>query len=201
MTGKTTIHNFSSKHDLDNLDDHGVESGQVHDPLKAPPTESLDQSFSNTLLFRGQLDVHGLFSYLLNMKTSYEDGFLYQAPSLMADVPFLHAALKRAQVTKCRVVSKPIEGTDKMQREFRVDIQGTLLPTSVKELCGILADQQRTNGFNCTAASDARSFGLNLRPLVPPKEEDPSKELALTSPRALDQLRYDGSLQEFAWQI
>lgn len=71
---------------------------QVHDPLEVPLMQAADQNLSNTLLFKGQLDVHGLFSYLLNMKTSYEDGFLYQSPSLIADVPFLHAALKRAQV-------------------------------------------------------------------------------------------------------
>lgn len=161
--------------------------------------QAADQNLSNTLLFKGQLDVHGLFSYLLNMKPSYEDGFLYQSPTLIANVPFLHAALKRSQVAKCRVVSKPIEGTDKMQREFRVDIQGTLLPTSVKELYSIFVAQQGATGFNCTAASDARSFGLNLRPLLSPPKEGLSEASALASPRALDQLRYDGGLQQFTW--
>ncbi|KAK3815308.1 MAG: hypothetical protein J3Q66DRAFT_207427 [Benniella sp.] len=195
VTGKTTIHYFSSKHDLDKLDDD-LEPTQVKTPLQVPLTQSSDRNLSNTLLFKGQLDVHGLFSYLLNMKTSYEDGFLYQSPNLIANVPFLHAALKRAQVTKCRVVSKPIEGTDKMQKEFRIDIQGTLLPTSVKELCNLVADQQGAAGYSCTAASDARSFGLNLRPLTC---EESSQADALTSPKALDQLRYDGGLQHYSW--
>ncbi|KAF9362891.1 hypothetical protein BGX34_005298 [Mortierella sp. NVP85] len=96
VTGKTTIHHFSSKHDLDKLDDDS-EPTQVKTPLQVPLMQSSDRNLSNTLLFKGQLDVHGLFSYLLNMKTSYEDGFLYQSPNLIADVPFLHAALKRAQ--------------------------------------------------------------------------------------------------------
>ncbi|KAG0005788.1 hypothetical protein BGZ79_001907 [Entomortierella chlamydospora] len=97
---KTTIHNFSSKHDLENFDEDDMES-------ISKSTES-------------SLDVHGLFSYLLNLKPSYEDGFLHQSPNLIARVPFHHAALKRAQISKCRVVSRHTEGTDKMQTEFRV---------------------------------------------------------------------------------
>ncbi|KAF9934061.1 hypothetical protein BGZ65_003922 [Modicella reniformis] len=202
VTGKTTIHNLSSKHDLDNLEenleDNDFEPKQRPNPLKTPLLPSENQNLSDALLFKGPLDVHGLFSYLLNMKTSYEDGFLYQSPSLIANVPFLHAALKRAQIIKCRVVSKPIEGTDRMQREFRIDIDGTLLPTSVKELCSVFADQQQATGYSCTATSDARSFGLNLRPLGS-NEKGSSNEHTFVSAKDLNQLRYDGNLQQFTW--
>ncbi|KAF9361575.1 hypothetical protein BGX26_001580 [Mortierella sp. AD094] len=175
---KTTVHNFSSKHDLENFEEDDM--------------ESISKSTASSL------DVHGLFSYLLNLKPSYEDGFLHQSPNLIAGVPFLHAALKRAQISKCRIVSRHIEGTDKMQTEFRVDVQGTLLPMSVKELHEVFAGQQRATGYTCTASSEARSLGMNLRPLLSDQMKSP--EIApFVSPKALDQLRYNHNLKQFSW--
>ncbi|KAF9283311.1 hypothetical protein BGZ68_005448 [Mortierella alpina] len=124
MGGKVTIHSLSSKHDLERLDDES--DSLTKTPFQMPSKEDL----SDTLLFQGQVDVHGLFGYLLNLKTSYEDGFLYQSPTLIAGVPFVHAALKRSQMTKCKTISKHIEGTNQIQREFRVEMEGILLPTS-----------------------------------------------------------------------
>ncbi|KAF8929680.1 hypothetical protein BGZ58_008787 [Dissophora ornata] len=99
ISRKTTVNNFSAKHDLTDIDDNDSELAHEGDTARAPLLQAGDQDLSDTLLFKGQGDVHGLFSYLLNLKTSYEDGFLYQSPSLIADVPFLHASLKKAQVT------------------------------------------------------------------------------------------------------
>jgi hypothetical protein len=69
--------------------------------LKGRPSQiPKEKGLSDTLVFKGNAQVHGLFTYLLNLKASYEDGFLYQSPCLISGTPFLHAALKRAQVTK-----------------------------------------------------------------------------------------------------
>ncbi|KAF9090700.1 hypothetical protein BGX23_005778, partial [Mortierella sp. AD031] len=95
LGGKVAVTHFSSKHDLEDMEDQD-QNGTSTSRSKTPFQMS-EKDLSNTLFFRGQVDVHGLFSYLLNLKTSYEDGFLYQSPSLIAGVPFLHAALKRAQ--------------------------------------------------------------------------------------------------------
>ncbi|KAH7055346.1 hypothetical protein BKA57DRAFT_453566 [Linnemannia elongata] len=206
LGGKVAVHHFSSKHDLDHLED------QDEDETSTPGSSSSSMPFqlpqkkdlSSTLLFRGQVDVHGLFSYLLNMKTSYEDGFLYQSPSLIAGVPFLHAALKRAQVSKCKVVSRPVQGTDKMQKEYRVEIHGTVLPNSVKDLYQTFATQQQPVGYSCISTSDARSHGLNLRPLLS-ETADTDKGTsarhteALASAKSLDQFQYDHTLKQYVW--
>ncbi|KAG0009050.1 hypothetical protein BGZ80_002794 [Entomortierella chlamydospora] len=195
---KTTIHNFSSKHDLENFDEDDMESISKSTESKALLLQPENHNLSDNLLFKGSLDVHGLFSYLLNLKPSYEDGFLHQSPNLIARVPFHHAALKRAQISKCRVVSRHTEGTDKMQTEFRVDVQGTLLPTSVNEFHRVFAGQQRATGYTCVASSEPRSLGLNLRPLL--NDQTKSPEIPpFVSPKALDQLRYNHSLKQFSW--
>ncbi|KAG0216555.1 hypothetical protein BGX28_000069 [Mortierella sp. GBA30] len=196
MGGKVTIHSFSSKHDLERLDDNDSETTSASD--KVPFQMPIKQELSDTLLFEGPVDVHGLFGYLLNLKTSYEDGYLYHSPTLIATVPFLHAALKRAQLSKCKIVSKPVEGTDRIQREFRVEIEGTLLPMSVQALHSVFVDQQPT-GYTCIASSDARSHGLNMRPLVPDLSSDKTASGAFVSPKALDQLQYDRSVRLFSW--
>ncbi|KAF9130021.1 hypothetical protein BGX30_013663 [Mortierella sp. GBA39] len=206
LGGKVAVHHFSSKHDLDHLEDQDEDetstpsSSSSSTPFQLPQKKDL----SSTLLFRGQVDVHGLFSYLLNMKTSYEDGFLYQSPSLIAGVPFLHAALKRAQVSKCKVVSRSVQGTDKMQKEYRIEIHGTILPNSVKDLYQTLATQQQPLGYSCISTSDARSHGLNLRPILS-ETADTDTEVsarhaeALASAKSLDQFRYDHTLQQYVW--
>ncbi|KAF9546955.1 hypothetical protein EC957_009120 [Mortierella hygrophila] len=206
LGGKVAVHHFSSKHDLDHLEDQDgdetttLSSSSSSTPFQLPQKKDL----SSTLLFRGQVDVHGLFTYLLNMKTSYEDGFLYQSPSLIAGVPFLHAALKRAQVSKCKVVSRSVQGTDKMQKEYRIEIHGTILPNSVKDLYQTLATQQQPLGYSCISTSDARSHGLNLRPLLS-ETTDTDTEVsarhaeALASAKSLDQFRYDHTLQQYVW--
>ncbi|KAI7817630.1 hypothetical protein BC939DRAFT_319251 [Gamsiella multidivaricata] len=203
VTRKTTIHNLSSKRDLENFDDNDPDTTKEPNVTTATASQMDDRDLSDALLFKGLVSVHGLFGYLLNLKTSYEDGFLYQSPTLIADVPFLHGALKRAQISKCRVVSKHIEGTDKMQREFRVDIHGTLLPTSTRELCNIFANQYRqSTGYTYVAASDPRSFGLNLRPLLAAREltsESTTSPSPYISPKAMDQMRYNHATKQFTW--
>ncbi|KAG0304475.1 hypothetical protein BGZ98_005467 [Dissophora globulifera] len=198
VTGKTTIHNFSSKNDLENFDDNASDATQEPKTRNESRQQTEEQTLSDTLLFRGQADVHGLFGYLLNLKTSYEDGFLYQSPTLVANVPFLHSALKRAQVSKCRTVSRPVEGTDRVQKEFRVDIQGFLLPTSVRDLHLTVASQQQLIGYNSNSESDARSLGLNLRGLLVDGKNSTEKSM-FVSPKSLDQLRYDHTLQRYLW--
>ncbi|KAG9068048.1 hypothetical protein KI688_011640 [Linnemannia hyalina] len=224
LGGKVAVHHFSSKHDLDHLEDQ--DGDETLTPSSSTPFQlPQKKDLSSTLLFRGQVDVHGLFSYLLNMKTSYEDGFLYQSPSLIAGVPFLHAALKRAQptlrsaltnisslfmammnlqVSKCKVVSRSVQGTGKMQKEYRIEIHGTILPNSVKDLYQTLATQQQPLGYSCISTSDARSHGLNLRPLLS-ETADTDTEVsarhaeALASAKSLDQFRYDHTLQQYVW--
>ncbi|KAF9910883.1 hypothetical protein EC991_005346 [Linnemannia zychae] len=143
LGGKVAVDNFSSKHDLDHLGDQDQNQEETLTSSSSIPFQlPQKKDLSKTLLFRGQVDVHGLFSYILNMKTSYEDGFLYQSPSLIAGIPFLHAALKRAQVSKCKVVSRPVQGTDMMQKEYRIEIQGIVLPNSSRDLYRTFAVQQ-----------------------------------------------------------
>ncbi|KAF9923001.1 hypothetical protein FBU30_006882 [Linnemannia zychae] len=206
LGGKVAVAHFSSKHDLDHMEDQDQDETSVSSQSTSYQLPSMKE-LSSTLLFKGQIDLHGLFSYLLNAKTSYEDGFLYQSPSLIAGVPFLHAALKRAQVSKCKVVSRPIQGTDRMQKEYRIEIHGIVLPNSAKDLYGVFAAQQRPIGFACTSSSDTRSHGLNLRPLHTKSPEsktdtnadDACTEGAFVSAKSLDQFRYDYTLQQYAW--
>ncbi|KAF9911620.1 hypothetical protein BX616_010534 [Lobosporangium transversale] len=193
---KTTIHHFSAKHDLDDSSDNEEDRTNRFNVAKAPLVQPGSHNLSDTLLFKGQVDVHGLFSHLLNMKTTYEDGFLYQSPMLIADVPFLHAGLKRAINSKCRIVSKHVEGTDRVQKEYRVDIQGLLLPTATREIYSIFAQEQPT-GFNSFTSSDARSLGLNLRPLL--LKEKPQEKGIFVGDKSMDQLRYDSAVKQFAW--
>ncbi|KAG0049063.1 hypothetical protein BGZ83_006070 [Gryganskiella cystojenkinii] len=208
--GKTAVHNFSSKHDLEGFGDEDQESksSTSGSTFKLPVQEEL----SNTLLFRGQVEVQGLFSYLLNLKTSFEDGFMYSSPTLITNVPFLHAALRRNTVSKCRLVSKNVEGTDIMQREYRIEIRGTLLPTSVKDLCGICNEQQLLTGYKFTAQSDTRSHGLNLRPLHKDNADSGTKlrdhkthsllsENPFIGTKALDQFKFDASSQTYSWNL
>ncbi|KAG0279465.1 hypothetical protein BGZ96_001969 [Linnemannia gamsii] len=206
LGGKVAVNNFSSKHDLDHLEDLDEDETAISSssnstgstPFQLPQKKDL----SSTLSFRGQVDVHGLFSYLLNMKTSYEDGFLYQSPSLIAGVPFLHAALKRAQISKCKVVSRPVQGTDKMQKEYRVEIHGIVLPNSVKDLYQTFAAQQRPFGYTCISTCDARYHGLNLRPLLP-ETTDTENSARLTdvlvSAKSLDHFQHDSKQQQYVW--
>ncbi|KAF9961277.1 hypothetical protein BGZ72_004198 [Mortierella alpina] len=193
MGGKVTIHSLSSKHDLERLDD---ESESLTKTAFQMPSK---QELSDTLLFKGQVDVHGLFGYLLNLKTSYEDGYLYHSPTLIAAVPFLHAALKRSQMTKCKTISKHIEGTNQIQREFRVEIEGVLLPTSVQALHRVFQDQQQPTGYTCITSSDARSHGLNLRPLALDLTQVRNTNDTFVSAKALDHLQYDQNLRLFSW--
>ncbi|KAF9940497.1 hypothetical protein BGZ67_007467 [Mortierella alpina] len=193
MGGKVTIHSLSSKHDLERLDD---ESGSL---TKTPFQMPSKQDLSDTLLFKSQVEVHGLFGYLLNLKTSYEDGYLYQSPTLIAGVPFLHAALKRSQMTKCKTISKHIEGTNQIQREFRVEMEGILLPTSVEALHCVFQDQQQPTGYTCITSSDARSHGLNLRPLALDPRGVKDTNDTFVSAKALDHLQYDQRLRLFSW--
>ncbi|CAO3568222.1 unnamed protein product [Mortierella alpina] len=192
MGGKVTIHSLSSKHDLERLDDES--DSLTRTPFQMPSKQEL----SDTLLFKGQVDVHGLFGYLLNLKTSYEDGYLYQSPTLIAGVPFLHAALKRSQLTKCKTISKHIEGTNRIQREFRVEMDGILLPTSVQALHRVFQDQQQPTGYTCISSSDARSHGLNLRPLVLGTGVRDTHD-AFVSAKSLDHLQYDQNLGLYSW--
>ncbi|KAF9575592.1 hypothetical protein EC968_002528 [Mortierella alpina] len=194
MGGKVTVHSLSSKHDLERLDDDELDS-LTTTPFQIPSK----QDFSDTLLFKGQVDVHGLFGYLLNLKTSYEDGYLYQSPTLIAGVPFLHAALKRSQMTKCKTISKHIEGTNEIQREFRVEMEGILLPTSVQALHRVFQDQQQPTGYTCVTSSDARTHGLNLRPLAQDLNEAKNTHDAFVSAKALDNLQYDQTLRLYSW--
>ncbi|KAF9192340.1 hypothetical protein BGZ51_005733 [Haplosporangium sp. Z 767] len=199
LGGKTTVRNFSSKHDLQGFDDKESEA-RPEAATKSPFQIELKPELSDTLLFQGQVDVHGLFSYLLTLKTSYEDGFLYNSPNLIAGVPFLHAALKRAQLSKCKVVSKHIEDTETLQKEFRIEIDGVVLPTLVKELYNVFAKQQSLAGYTCVTSSDSRSNGLNLRPLLrnPDNDED-TFDASFVSPRALENVRYSPNEQQFSW--
>ncbi|KAF8930638.1 hypothetical protein BGZ47_000459 [Haplosporangium gracile] len=206
LSGKVAVTHFSSKHDLDYLEDQDQDETSIPSSSSSPIPFQLPQKkdLSSTLLFRGHVDVHGLFSYLLNMKTSYEDGFLYQSPNLIAGVPFLHAALKRAQVSKCKMVSRPVQGTDKMQMEYRIEIHGIVLPNSAKYLYQTFAVQQRPVGYSCISTSDARSHGLNLRPLhseTTDTDTETSTRLAdtLASAKSLDQFRYDYTQQQYVW--
>ncbi|KAF9967166.1 hypothetical protein BGZ70_010566 [Mortierella alpina] len=193
MGGKVTVHSLSSKHDLERLDDES--DSQTKTPFQMPAKQEL----SDTLLFKGQVDVHGLFGYLLNLKTSYEDGYLYQSPTLIAGVPFLHAALKRSQLTKCKTISKHIEGTNQIQREFRVEMEGILLPTSVQALHRVFQDQQQPTGYTCISSSDARSHGLNLRPLALDSTGVRNTKDVFVSAKALDHLQYDQNQGLFSW--
>ncbi|KAF9306589.1 hypothetical protein BGZ74_004952 [Mortierella antarctica] len=111
--------------------------------------------------------------------------------------PFLHAALKRAQISKCRVVSRPVEGSERVQKEYRVEIQGTLLPLAVKVLWAVFTDRLAT-GCSFNATSDVRSHGLNLRPLLHESSSSDESEV-FVSPKALDQLRFDKDSDEYAW--
>ncbi|KAG0327672.1 hypothetical protein BG004_002728 [Podila humilis] len=183
IAGVKAVSSFSSKHDLEGFEDDATE--QNSETTSKLPKE---QSLSNTLLFKGYIEVHGLFTYLLHLKTSYEDGFLYQSPTLTSSVPFLHAALKRAQ------------GSDKVQKEFRIEIQGTLLPMSVKHLLSLFGDRV-TNGCTFATTTDVRSHGLNLRPLhkEPPQSQAKNAIEPFVSPKALDLLRYDKSSLEYSW--
>ncbi|KAF9374834.1 hypothetical protein CPC16_001052 [Podila verticillata] len=183
---------FSSKHDLEGSDDD--EPGEIS-ILKGKPFQlPKEKGLSDTLLFKSNAEVHGLFTYLLNLKASYEDGFLYQSPCLISSTPFLHAALKRAQISKCRVVSRPVEGSERVQKEYRVEIQGTLLPLAVKVIWAVFTDRLATKcSFNAT--SDPRSHGLNLRPLHDLSDDGEM----FVSPKALDQLRFDKDSHEYAW--
>ncbi|KAG0259065.1 hypothetical protein BG011_002845 [Mortierella polycephala] len=197
--GKTTVRNFSSKHDLQGFDDKESET-RLETTTKSPFQIESKPELSDTLLFQGQVDVHGLFSYLLTLKASYEDGFLYNSPSLIAGVPFLHAALKCAQLSKHKVVSKHIEGTDTLQKEFRIELDGVILPTLFKELCNVFAKQQSVAGYTCVASSDSRSHGLNLRPLLRnPNNDEDTSDANFVSPRALDNVRYNPNEQRFTW--
>ncbi|KAG0032881.1 hypothetical protein BGZ82_006340 [Podila clonocystis] len=111
--------------------------------------------------------------------------------------PFLHAALKRAQISKCRVVSRPVEGSEKVQKEYRVEIQGTLLPVAVKVLWAVFTNRLAT-GCSFNATSDVRSHGLNLRPLLRESSSSDEGEI-FVSPKAMDQLRFDKDSNEYAW--
>ncbi|KAF9436107.1 hypothetical protein BGZ76_004816 [Entomortierella beljakovae] len=200
---KTTVHHFSSKNDLanfddDNEDDDEVSSNDKPKDEKGSQFQSEHNDLSDSLLFKGTLDVHGLFSYLLNLKTTSEDGLLHQSPTLISGFPFLHAALKKSQISKCRVVNKFVEGTEQMRAEFRVDIQGIILPTSIKELSYVFADLQSPNGYSCVSSSEARSLGLNLRPLSDDQKSVTETE-AFVSSKALDQLRYSHNLKQYSW--
>ncbi|KAF9411381.1 hypothetical protein BGZ94_001370 [Podila epigama] len=196
ITGVKAVQSFSSKHDLEGDEDDEVQDGsrqQSSDPItRRSPNE---KQLSNTLLFKGHVEVLGLFSYLLNLKTSYEDGFLYQSPSLISGTPFLHAALKRAQISKCRTVSRPGGGAEnKVLKEYRIEIQGVLLPDSVREIWSLFADRLES-GYSYTGTSEVRSHGLNLRPLIgdsatPKADKDKDRDDFL-SPKALDQFRFD----------
>ncbi|KAK3845165.1 MAG: hypothetical protein J3R72DRAFT_437026 [Linnemannia gamsii] len=215
LGGKVAVNNFSSKHDLDHMEDQDLDQDEDQDQDQDQDETSASRNhtpyqllqkkdLSNTLLFRGQVDVHGLFSYLLNVKTSYEDGFLYQSPSLIAGVPFLNAALRRAQISKCKAVSRPVQGTDKMQKEYRVEIQGIVLPNSARDLYRAFAAQQQPTGYSCISTSDARSHGLNLRPLHSETsdadtETTSRRENALASAKSLDQFRHDYQQRQFIW--
>ncbi|GJJ79157.1 protein downstream neighbor of Son [Entomortierella parvispora] len=204
--GKTAVHNFSSKHDLQGFDDENpeTESSSSGKSFQLPAQQEL----SNTLLFQGQVEVQGLFSYLINQKLSFEDGFMYSSPRLIANVPFLHAALKSNTVSKCRLVSRNIEGTDKMQKEYRIEIQGTILPTSTQDLCRLCSDQQQPTGYKFTAQSELRSHGLNLRPLYKgPGFEQVRKtrsaarlsEDSFVGTKSLDQFRFDHTSSSYSW--
>ncbi|KAI9239463.1 MAG: hypothetical protein BYD32DRAFT_411289 [Podila humilis] len=192
ITGVIAVQSFSSKHDLEGSDDD--EPGEISN-LKGKPFQlPKEKGLSDTLLFKSNAEVHGLFTYLLNLKASYEDGFLYQSPCLISSTPFLHAALKRAQISKCRVVSRPVEGSERVQKEYRVEIQGTLLPLAVKVIWAVFTDRLATKcSFNAT--SDPRSHGLNLRPLHDLSDDGEM----FVSPKALDQLRFDKDSHEYAW--
>ena len=50
------------------------------------------------------------------------------------------------QISKCKVVGRSVQGTDKMQKEYRIEIHGTILPNSVKDLYQIFATQQQPVG-------------------------------------------------------
>ncbi|KAG0097929.1 hypothetical protein BGZ93_001620 [Podila epicladia] len=194
ITGVKAVHSFSSKHDLEGSEDD--EPSEIS-ALKGRSQIPKEKGLSDTLFFQGNAEVHGLFTYLLNLKASYEDGFLYQSPCLISSTPFLHAALKRAQISKCRVVSRPVEGSERVQKEYRVEIQGTLLPLAVKILWAVFTDRLAT-GCSFNATSDARSHGLNLRPLLHESSSSDEGELFI-SPKALDQLRFDKDSNEYAW--
>ncbi|KAG0035359.1 hypothetical protein BGZ81_008957 [Podila clonocystis] len=194
ITGVKAVHSFSSKHDLEGSEDD--EPSEISN-LKGRSQIPKEKGLSDTLLFQGNAEVHGLFTYLLNLKASYEDGFLYQSPSLISSTPFLHAALKRAQISKCRVVSRPVEGSEKVQKEYRVEIQGTLLPVAVKVLWTVFTNRLAT-GCSFNATSDVRSHGLNLRPLLHESSSSDEGEV-FVGPKALDQLRFDKVSNEYEW--
>ncbi|KAF9585178.1 hypothetical protein BGW38_003548 [Lunasporangiospora selenospora] len=205
---RSVVDTFSSKRDLEGFDDPEAEPNSIEE---VGPTKTVTRStpladtrnLSDTLVFVGRTEVFGLFNFLLNLKTTYEDGFLYQSPMLLSQTPFLHAALKHAQLSKCRSVSRRVDGVDAMQKEYRIDIQGFLLPPLVRDLSDVLVDQQST-GFGVHSASDPRSHGLNLRPLAmnqQNRESDKgSKEFdPLVSAKSLDQFKYDKSSSLFSW--
>ncbi|KAF9140512.1 hypothetical protein BG015_001604 [Linnemannia schmuckeri] len=156
LGGKVAVTHFSSKHDLDHLED------QDQDETQPATTDALTYPF---------------YLLMLTMKL---------------------------QISKCKMVSRPVQGTDKMQKEYRIEIHGIVLPNSVKDLYQTFAAQQRPGGYSCISTSDARSHGLNLRPLhseTADTDMETSTRLAgiFASAKSLDQFRYDYTLQQYIW--
>ncbi|KAG0336447.1 hypothetical protein BG000_006573 [Podila horticola] len=100
-------------------------------------------------------------------------------------------------ISKCRAVNRPVEGAERVQKEYRVEIQGTLLPLAVKVLWAVFTERLLT-GCSFNATSDVRSHGLNLRPLLHESSSSDDGEV-FVSPKALDQLRFDKDSNEYAW--
>ncbi|KAF9976328.1 hypothetical protein BGZ73_008758 [Actinomortierella ambigua] len=215
IVGMVAHDHIGAKHDLDgdggedevsmgeDLDKNDSGHASISSKETSTSARKTTPPPSNVLLFKGRMRVHALFDFLLNYKPEVEEARLYHSPALIASVPFLHGSLKRAQLSKSRQVSKQVPGTDRIERENRIDVQGVILPNQLKKLLEVMAQQQTNTGFTFQATSQTITHGLNLRPLAEKDTDNQSnaegEPQLLTSQRGQDQYRYNPTSRLFSW--
>ncbi|KAF9155019.1 hypothetical protein DFQ26_009863, partial [Actinomortierella ambigua] len=216
IVGTVAQDHIGAKHDLDDDGDED-EVGMIEDndkddsghaSISGKKSSSSERKsptpLSNVLHFKGRMRVHALFDFLLNYRPEVEEERLYHSPALIASVPFLHGSLKRAQLSKSRQVSKQVPGTDRIERENRIDVQGIILPAQLKRLLELMATQQTNTGFTFQATSQPITHGVNLRPLAEKGIDSQGgaadgEQQPLISQRGQDQYGYDPSSKLFSW--
>ena len=97
---------------------------------------------AHSLLFRGQVHVHGLYDYLLKWTEPRSDKRALSFPQLYSGMPFLNASLKSAKIHRSSNVKQGLGDS------YKLIIKGVILPHSWQKLLDLLQQQNEEFTIN-----------------------------------------------------